>query len=308
MVTGLMWKAIKGMQENKIFSFQTNAAQLVNKTVAKVVEWMSYNSEKVTQFTSRIQKLLEDCFPKKNPSNSRVRGLLWSKYHSLRNSEMYLSEWYTFLRMTTGFDIVSPIFIQYVGHSFFKDLIKNRYHSAKNDSKASNSMQDLSHIEHYAIRYTAGYIPRALKKKLSRSSDKNKKFLLVLDDLLECEEEDAGPSGEWISAIDRGGLCQINNLTFDLFLSMELTIRAYIISGYEFDGFKAKLMDNNDILFNWSMLTASWEENVADKILTMIVDLWITIRGFSLASAWVEEFKAHNKKTLQKSKGLRKQL
>ena len=44
----------------------------------------------------------------------------------------------------------------------------------------------------------------------------------------ECEEEDAGPSGEWISAIDRGGLCHINNVTFDLFLSMELAIRAYI--------------------------------------------------------------------------------
>lgn len=60
-------------------------------------------------------------------------------------------------------------------------------------------------------------------------------------------------------------------------------------------------MANDDILFYWSMLTATWEENVAYKILTMIVDLWITIRGFSLASAWVEEFKAHNKKTLQKS-------
>ena len=47
-------------------------------------------------------------------------------------------------------------------------------------------MQDLSHIEHCAIRYTAGYMPRALKKKLSRSYDKNKKFLL------KCEEEDAG--------------------------------------------------------------------------------------------------------------------
>ena len=38
----------------------------------------------------------------------------------------------------------------------------------------------------------------------------------------------------------------------------------------------------------------SWEEDVADKILNMIVDLWITIRGFSLASAWVEQFKAHS--------------
>ena len=55
-------------------------------------------------------------------------------------------------------------------------------------------------------------------------------------------------------------------------------------------------MDNDDILFYWSMLIASWEEGVADKILTMIVDLWITIRGFLLASAWVEEFKLTTKR------------
>ena len=249
-----------------------------------------------TVFQRRILTILgcEDCFGANTIPCTTLKCISVNGTHFYARAQALIS-------------YVSPIFIQYIGHSFFKDLIKNRY-SAKNDSKASNSVQDLSHIEHCAIRYIAGYIPRALKKKLSRSHDKYKKFLLVLDDLLECEEEDAGPSGEWISAIDREGLCHINNVTFDLFLSMELTIRAYIISGYEIDGLKAKLMDNDDILFYWSMLTASWEEGVAEKILTMIVDLWITIRGFSLASAWVEEFKAHNKKTLQKFKGLRKQL
>ena len=39
-------------------------------------------------------------------------------------------------------------------------------------------------------------------------------------------------------------------------------------------------MDNDDILFYWSILTASWEEDVADKILTMIVDCGSQSEGY----------------------------
>ena len=42
--------------------------------------------------------------------------------------------------------------------------------------------------------------------------------------------------------------------------------------------------------------------------LVMIIDMWITVRGFSFASAWIEKYKSANKKSVQKSKGVRKQL
>ena len=58
---------------------------------------------------------------------------------------------------------------------------------------------------------------------------------------------------------------------------------------------KAQL-DDEDILFYWSVLTASWDDEVAITIFHMILDMWITIRGFSTASAWVEQFKTSNKK------------
>ena len=57
-----------------------------------------------------------------------------------------------------------------------------------------------------------------------------------------------------------------------------------------------------------SILTANRSDDVATTILEMVVDLWITVRGFSLAGAWVEEYKITQKKTTQKSKALRKQL
>ena len=62
------------------------------------------------------------------------------------------------------------------------------------------------------------------------------------------------------------------------------------------------------VIINWSMVAADWEEEEAQALLELVVDLWITIRGFSFASAWIEAFKAEHKKSVQKSKGVRKQL
>ena len=76
----------------------------------------------------------------------------------------------------------------------------------------------------------------------------------------------------------------------------------------ELGDIRNRLKDNEEVLFYWSILTAERTDDVATTVLEMIVDLWITVRGFSLAGAWVEEFKITQKKTTQKSKALRKQL
>ena len=65
-------------------------------------------------------------------------------------------------------------------------------------------------------------------------------------------------------------------------------------------------MDNDDVLFHWYMLTADTEDEDANTLLHMLVDLWITIQGFSFASSWLELYKREKKKGLQHSKALRK--
>ena len=59
------------------------------------------------------------------------------------------------------------------------------------------------------------------------------------------------------------------------------------------------------------MIAANFEVDDLDThstLLNMIVDLFITIRGFSYSNAWMEKFKQQEKTTTQKSKSLRRKL
>eukprot|EP00731_Ephydatia_muelleri_P029628 Em0021g151a len=147
----------------------------------------------------------------------------------------------------------------------------------------------------------------ALKKKVAKSHHSNKKdLLLCLDDLSMCDDDDPGSSADWIRAVDRGSLIHINNMTFELFLSMEQSIRRCVKAGQELGDARSQLKEDENVLFYWSILTANRSDDVATTILEMVVDLWITVQGFSLAGAWVEEYKITQKKTTQKCKALRK--
>ena len=72
---------------------------------------------------------------------------------------------------------------------------------------------------------------------------------------------------------------------------------------------KADIEKNDDVQFYTGVwfqldgltirLTQPW---------TLIIDLYVTIRGFSAASGWLEMYKQTFQKTVQKTKGVRKQL
>ena len=55
-------------------------------------------------------------------------------------------------------------------------------------------------------------------------------------------------------------------------------------------------------------MCGDWDEKSSNALLHMMVNQYVKIRGFSRASALVEQFKQKNKQTTQKSKGIRKQL
>ena len=64
-----------------------------------------------------------------------------------------------------------------------------------------------------------------------------------------------------------------------------------------------------DVQFHWTLISQDIdEEEDAIELLTEISDMWVTIRGFSIASAWLEEYKKLKKTKLAKKRGLRKDL
>ena len=69
-----------------------------------------------------------------------------------------------------------------------------------------------------------------------------------------------------------------------------------------------KVMEDVAVLSSWSLVARDMERKVGDELLKMIVEEWVKIRGFSFAGSWLELYKQRTKKTLQRSKGLRKVL
>ncbi len=69
-----------------------------------------------------------------------------------------------------------------------------------------------------------------------------------------------------------------------------------------------KISESEDVQFYWSIVSAEWEQDESQALLGLIIEHWITVCGFSFASGWLEKYKQANKKSIQRSKGLRKQL
>ena len=54
-------------------------------------------------------------------------------------------------------------------------------------------------------------------------------------------------------------------------------------------------------------VSINWGDE-STELLKLIAEQWITIRGFSYASGFMEIYKQNKKETFQKSKGIRKKL
>ena len=91
------------------------------------------------------------------------------------------------------------------------------------------------------------------------------------------------PSEEWIDTIDRGGLIHIS------------------LSGSETKGVKEKVMKNllesDDVLFFWDIVSASWAEEESAEVLKLIGQLYV-----------VFPMPAYSWGNANKSKTLRKKL
>ena len=178
------------------------------------------------------------------------------------------------------------------------------------DEQDSSEVKNLNEMEMNALRYAAGYVPRSLFKKFKKSADPLKRELqLCLWDLLD-DENEGGTADDWVDAIDRGGLTRVNEMTFQVFLAMELELRKHlrVKRCVDLEQICKFVVGDDDVLFYWSIVGGDWEQEESKQLLKLVADLYITMRGFSFASAWVENYKSSTKTTLQKSKALRKKL
>ena len=67
------------------------------------------------------------------------------------------------------------------------------------------------------------------------------------------------------------------------------------------------MIADDDVMFYWCLLSVEIGD-AEGELLKIIVNLFITVRGFSFAKSVMEMYKQENKKCTQKSKSLRRKL
>ena len=240
------------------------------------------------------------------------RGRIWGRYHQLRTSIEFRTLWSDFIKLSTQC-VATPILYQFLTDVVFEQLVKQ--HFPVDDKEEASGGTLLSLQEENVVKYAAGYVCRTIRKRLERSSNPQKEELILsLTELLD-DDHEISDTTEWIDLVDRGGLCHIKDSTFMVFHALEEGVRKHfnksaargLIVGAK-EKVTTSLLTDEDVQFYWSIASADFEEAAAKTLLKMIVDLWITIRGFSFSSAWIEQYKQANKKTIQRSKALRREL
>ena len=166
------------------------------------------------------------------------------------------------------------------------------------------------------VRYIASYVCRKVQMKIEKSSRTNKAALLkCLESLLSDEDKEvATASADWVDVVDRGGLVHVKEGTYMFFCAME-EVREHFQVGKAInmkegnrEHVEDAVMDNEEVLFQWCMLTTGVSDADAAVVLELLVKLWITICGYSFASGWLELYKQSKMKSLQRSKALRKEI
>ena len=310
----LLRAAVSRITEDEGFKLPTTQASASLATATKLLQWMNdhCNKEALEVFARKLIACLQTCFPGCSSTSLKTqREKMWKSFHLLHVSDSFVSLWYNFLDSTSLEK--NPLFFQYVTDQVFQELITQRFTTSQ--TAAASPVPPLTYEEINALRYVAGYVCQKVKKNIEASKHPNKGILLLcLMDLCD-EDEDASESADWIHAVNRGGLCLVSEATAMLFHEVELLVRKVFNKEGKLkditnlrDRVMESVLQDESVQFHWCMLTTDIEEDKAKVLLTMIVDLFITVRGFSFAKSFMEMYKQATKKSTQKSKALRKTL
>ena len=173
-----------------------------------------------------------------------------------------------------------------------------------------------SEVEENAIFYVAGYVIRKLIYRHQKSNDSRSKAIVsALWEMLgeNCTSVNALCSFDdyvktWTTSTDRGGLKHVSLDTFNCFKAIELITYKLISEGHSRDEILSQTFTNENVVFHWELISEVPEEAHSLKLLREVIDLWFSIRGFSVANKVFEEYKTASKMNIKGKKGIRKTL
>ena len=249
----------------------------------------------------------------KETSFKNKHSYMCRSYHALRCSSNFKLMWVQFFT-SIGIANPKPYLYQEITDRIFDRLIKDTFPVLESNPATSSQSNTVTYGDANVIRFAAGYVCKHLKEKVE-SSQQNSHLLRCIINLIDNSTQHEGSlTADWITLIDRGGLCHVKEATFLLFNAIEEETREHFKPSQITNITNSKetidkaIIENEEVQFHWSILASDFNKTDADHVLAMIVELWVRIRGNSFTNGWVELYKQSKKKTVQRSKALRKGL
>ena len=290
-------------------SAKIEAAKALSRTIFDCAE---RGGEKFAAFCDLLVDKIGTAlaFSKTLKKHSSKRKQMWKSFHSMCEQELP-EAWNKFFAEFGIVDVTnSSLVTQHVNLKLFEAMLM-RY--AQTEQAECEEVPLITSNEANTLRYAAGYIPFALKKRFIKRPE-------VVSFLSSLGKEGVEISfldytKEWIKLVNRGGLFQINDEVFCFFVEIEMKLRRHLPglfksnSAIKKNEIVADIVHNEDVLYNWTAVTSDLDDEALSKeLLKHIIELYITIRGFSAAGAWMEYYKQSNQCTTKGACALRKDL
>ncbi|SMN01852.1 hypothetical protein SPONN_125 [uncultured Candidatus Thioglobus sp.] len=290
------------------------------KLIARVIE-SSDELEIFDKFCVKYVGAIDNIFSKlskriRSPTTKRTRA--WTAFHQERQKNLP-KLWHAFCEPLKVEE--NSLFTQSINQELFQQKLIEYLSEPGKRSKPSGIEQEvqLSSNELNAMRYACGYVPHSLLKKFEKQKgSKARQFVNCLGSMAVAGEESdlISYTKVWIERVNRGGLFPLNDETFCLFIDIEKLVRTLLpkhITSKPCDSnvntIVGRVVSNDDIQFQWTLISQDIDsDEESQKLLGEVVTKWITVRGFSIASIWMEMYKQASKETTAKSTGLRKHL
>ena len=258
------------------------------------------NEEAVNAFWRKLVTDLSEPFAASSGRCPLVRDKLWKTLWSVRSSSGFITRWIDFCERASA--LATPILYQHLTDLIFR-LVRDKFEIGHQAPLADTL--EMSYDEANVLRCAAGYVVRHISKKIKKKNlHSGKELLSCAQQLLKesqqaTNRDDPRTAEEWTELVDRGGLWHVCETIFHVFCVLEEEMRPHLGALCSETStaptfrteFLEKLIASEDVQFYWCIAAADFnivDVDVHDALLRLIADLYLTVRGFSYASAWME--------------------
>lgn len=204
----------------------TDMTKKVILSAKKVLAFYEAGEERVTQLLTALRDKFSSMIDSVQHYRSAVtrRDKLWVLFHRFTTEDgRTLCD-----RCDKHFSLTAPnMFWQLLMEKEFIAVVTEQQ-LASQSGVSTSSPRKLTYIEENAVRYTAGYIIRKLEGKYSRlKTEEAAECCTALREMggkVKSRVLSEHQSCDWTKLTDRGGLYHVEDLVYELFVTVELIV------------------------------------------------------------------------------------